>query len=331
MQPQYQQPYPAQPYAPPAQQPPMPQYPVQQTYPPQQTYAPAPVYAQPQYAPPAPQQPAQPTAPGTLDAFYAQPSTGGGKAWSFHNKPNGTTYSGVVARPVTNADIQQQTDKNTGAPKFYRDGRPMFVMIVPLLVPPSQDHPDGQAAWWVRGQARDELARAMAEAGAPEGPPEAGATVHVTKAGERPGRNGNNPSYQYRVQYIRPQGAAPVPVAPVVEQVPVVSTATGQPVMHQQAVPAPNFMAQGQTPPASPMYQQLPTQPVQAQPGGYHPGTDIPAPPMQAPAPVAQQPAPQPVAQAAPTPGTLPPGLSPEQQALFASLTGGTAAAPAAG
>jgi len=281
-----------------------PQYPQQPAYPAAPQYPAAPGYPQQ----PFPQQyaPATPTAPpppaGTLDGFFDQPSTGGGPSFKFvdaNRVPQiGKTYVGIVARTVTNADIRHQTN-NAGAVQTYKDGRPKLVMIVPMLVQPSPEFPDGQAGWWVKGQARDELARAMSEAGAPAGPPEAGAAISVTLTGTRP-VPGMNPQFLYRVQYARPNGAAPaatpqpapvqqeVPQQPMPQpaQMPVMSTATGQPVVHQQQVPA------------QPMPQptQMPV-PVQAQP-------------------VAEQPA----QTAAPT------GFNADQAALFAKLTGQQAA-----
>lgn len=219
-----------------------PQYP--QQYPPQNPYPqqPAPVQQPyPQQPAPAPaQQPAQQLASGSLDKFWEQPSAGS-KAWSFHNKPDGTTYVGIVERPISDADIRQQTDPQSGQPKYFKDGRPMFVMVVPLIVQPDAEFPEGKASWWVRGQSRDELARAMAEAGAPTGPPEAGATITVTKTGERPSGPGRNPSYVYAVRYQRPQGAAEATQAPAA---PVEQPAPTQPV--QQAAPVQPGPAPGQ-------------------------------------------------------------------------------------
>lgn len=306
--------YPAQPYP----QQPAPQFPQQpqQGYPVQPQYPQG--YGQSQYGPPAPPAPPLPT--GTLDSFYQQPSSSGGPSFKFmdaNRQPQiGKYYEGIVARPVTDADIRAQTDQ-AGNPQTFRDGRTKFVMVVPMQVAPSQEFPEGQAGWWVKGQARDELARAMAEAGAPAGAPEAGAFIRVTLVGLRqiPGRN---PAYQYRVEYVRPGGAAPAPTAapvqqatqqPVQQATPVMSTATGQPVVRQQPVPP---MPQ----PMAPQVQQIPRPPVQA----------MPAQPMQqsvpgaAPAPA---PAPQPVTAPA---GAAPAGFNAEQHALFTKLTGGQAA-----
>lgn len=204
-------------YAP--QQYPQPGYPAPpEGYAPQQfqqpQYAPPPAYPQgypqpgyPQAAPPA-------MAAGSLDAFYNQPSTGGGPALKFEVN---TTHVGIVARPITNADIQQQTNPQNQQPAFFRDGRPKFVMKVPMRVQPSQAHPEGVAQWYVAGAARDELVRAMAEAGAPEGPPEAGAGISITCTGTRPSGVGMNPSKTYAIRYQRPNGAAPVAQAPVAQ------------------------------------------------------------------------------------------------------------------
>lgn len=146
-------------------------------------------------------------ATGSLDEFFNQPSVGGGPSWSFKDKPIGTRYMGVVARAVTNADIQQQTIPGSNQPATYRDGRPKFVMRVPMHVEADQTFVDGEASWYVTGQGRDELVRAMAEAGAPVGPPEPGALVVVTLVARRPSRTpGFNPSNQISVRYTRPQG-----------------------------------------------------------------------------------------------------------------------------
>jgi hypothetical protein len=170
---------------------------------------------------PAPQ-PQQPVvlATGSLDEFFNQPSVSGGPSWSFKDKPVGTTFVGVVSRPITNADIQQQTTPGSNQPATYRDGRPKWVMRVPLNVNPDQSFPDGESTWFVTGQARDELVRAMAEAGAPVGAPEAGSTISVTLVARRPSRTpGFNPSNQVSVRYTRPPvtESSPAPGGPTTE------------------------------------------------------------------------------------------------------------------
>ena len=70
----------------------------------------------------------------------------------------------------------------TGQIQVFKDGSVKWHMIVPLQVQQSQLFPEGKAAWYVKGQAKDELARAMTEAGVPSDEdgnlvPEAGAWV----------------------------------------------------------------------------------------------------------------------------------------------------------
>lgn len=241
--PQYSQ-FPQQPGFPPGfqQQPQQPQYPG--------GYAPQPQIMQQL---PHTQMPAAPLQAGSLDDFFGQPSVGGGPALKFEV---GTTHVGIVSRAVTNADIQQQTIPGTNTPATYKDGRPKWVMKVPLQVQPTQENPDGQAQWYVSGGARDELVRAMAEVGAPQGPPEAGAAISVTCTGTRPAGAGMNPAKVYKVQYRRPQNAAsatapevtaaavapePTVAPPVAPEVPVAAPAaapTATPPAAQAAQPA---------------------------------------------------------------------------------------------
>lgn len=291
--PQYPQPQPGYPTAP-------------QAYPPQQfapQYPQAPGYPQ---APQGQQIPAgPPLATGTLDGYFSQPSSGGGAALKFtaptpspapgYPDIPGTTHVGVVARPITNADIQQQTQPGSGLPATYRDGRPKFVMKVPLQVQPGPEHPDGLAQWYVAGGARDELVRAMSAAGAPEGPPEAGAVISVTCTGTRASGAGMNPAKTYAVTYQRPAGVS-----------------AGPGVQQQADVHPPASAPQ----PLAPMATLPPQGPPVAQ---YQAPAPQPPPPVaqfQPPAPVPQPPA-APVA-----PAAIPPGFTAEQAAKLAELTG---------
>lgn len=290
----------------PAQQPgaPVPGYGQAPQYPQQMPPAYAPQQAPQQYMPgvatPPAQPPAQPLANGSLADYYSQPSGGGGPAISWANKPDGTTYAGIVARDVGDGDVQQQTDPKTQQPKFYRDGRPQFVMKVPLRVQPSQEFPEGEAVLFVRGQMRDELVRAMSEAGV-EGAPKGGDAIQVTLTHRKPSRGGGNPMNVFAIRYTPAAGgagAAPQSApAPEPQQ-------QAQPVQPAQQAysPVPEGQYQ-QAPPAPQQYAQAPAQQVQ---------------PPQA-QPQQQAPAPQPSAGAP----AVPEGLSPEQAQLLAQLTGG--------
>ena len=143
----------------------------------------------------------KPTIPGTLAGFLEQPSTGGGKPWNFDNV--GAAYFGIVNRPLTDGDVEQQwTLGQNSVPATYKDGRAKLVMRVPLNVAPSQDNPDGKAQWYCRGASRDVLAAAQTAVGSPTpGIPEMGCGIYVQFTGTRGGGGGMNPSKVYTVNY----------------------------------------------------------------------------------------------------------------------------------
>lgn len=283
--------YPQVPQGPMPQQyvPPMPQYPQPQQYAPQ-----------PQYAPPAAPAPV-PVQTGSLDQFFAQPSVSGGPSWTFKDKPTGTTYVGIVERAIQAGDVQQQTIPGTNQPATFRDGSPKWMMKVPMLQQPDAEHPEGKATWYCTGQARDELVRAMAEAGCPQdvinAGPEGGAGVMLQLTQRKPARTaGFNPSNIVAIRYQRPQGAATA--APVAEA-PQQNVTPASEIQPSEAQQWPN------------------PQPVAAP-------APFPTPaPMQPPAPMAP-PVAQVAAPLAPAGGSLPApdGMSDEQTALLAKLTG---------
>lgn len=280
---------PQQPWTPPGQ-------PMQQAYPQQ--------YAPPQ-APPAP-----PLANGGIDEFYSQPNTGGGPGVSWKGKPDGYTIQGVVPRDVGDSDVTQEVGApNTaqaGQPQFYRDGRPKFVMAIPLQLPPSQEYPEGEARLFIRGQLRDELTRAMAEVGA-SGAPRGGSVLTVTLVQRKQGR-GTIPQNVFAVQYTPPGGAAPQIQQPVAQQPQYGQPQPVQQVQYQQQAPAPQ---QVQPQPVQQWQPQAPQQ-VEQQQQQFQPAQQ-PV-PQQAPAQYGQ-----PMQQQA-LPPQLPPGLNPEQQAMLAQL-----------
>ena len=216
-----------------------PQYPMQY---PQQLMPQFPAQQFPQQQP----TPQQPTPAGSLDDFYAQPATGGGPSLKFNQKPVGTSYTFIVARKLTDSDIRPQTN-NQGVAQTYKDGRPKLVMVVPVLIQHAE-YPEGRATWWVKGQARDELARAMAEVGAPAGPPEEGAAIRVTLTGHRQIPN-MNPQLLYAVEYQRPRNVEPTDQSVNSEQSAApVEQAPAQPAPGQQPMPAPQPAPAAQTP-----------------------------------------------------------------------------------
>lgn len=195
----------------------------------------------------SPQQPAQPLAQGSIDDFYAQPTVSGGPSVSWKDAQIGAVVVGIVAHDVTSSDIQQETNTQ-GLPQFYRDGRPKFVMRLPLRVAPDTTFPDGQAVLYVKGQLRDELQRAMSAAGV-SGAPRAGAAIQVTLTGRRAARTaGFSPANQFAVVYQdapetgapaqAPAPLAPQPVAQVPQQPPAPQVQAPQ-FQAPQAAPQP--------------------------------------------------------------------------------------------
>lgn len=262
------------------------QAPFPQNGPPPAQYAPAPQYYQappPGYGPPqgqyAPQQPPPPLVNASLDDFYNQPSSGGGPGLKFEQL--GTRYLLKVSRTVTSGDVTQQTDKFQ-KPQTFNDGRPKLVLKVPTLVLSGGDprnHPDGTGVLYVKGQMRDELVRAMTEAGSQSAVPEHDALIDVLYANGRaiPGLDTKQKIYQIR--YYLP-GTDPAAILNGF-------TGYGDPYaaqtiqrIEQQLQPTP-----GQ--PANYQLQQNPyQQPAQGQPQ-YAPAPQAPAP--YAGQPVAQQ------------------------------------------
>src|SRR5882724_3466123 len=58
---------------------------------------------------------------GTLTGYWRQPAQAGSSLGKFFQNP-GQSISGVVARPITDADIQVQTNPANNQVQTYRDG-----------------------------------------------------------------------------------------------------------------------------------------------------------------------------------------------------------------
>ena len=155
-----------------------------------------------------PHAPAQPLARGTVADFYAQSARAGGPGLQF--PVLGTSYSGIIACDVTNADVKQQTDFQAKQPALYRDGRPKLVLVLPIQLStgPSPEFPAGVAEYWVKGADRDELIRAMLAAGVQPGEdglswPKGGDAITITYTTDKLGRAGMNPTKVKAIQYTK--------------------------------------------------------------------------------------------------------------------------------
>lgn len=130
-----------------------------------------------------------------MQDFWDQPGGGGGDSLTW--KTIGQEYAGFVVRDVTRADLIVDTDPVTKVVKTYSDDRIRKSLKVTLEVPQSAQFPEGRAAWYVRGNDKDEMVRAMQVAGYglddkgnPETPKQ-GDFVHIRYDHDRPSRMGN--------------------------------------------------------------------------------------------------------------------------------------------
>lgn len=303
-----QPPYPPQPgFAPQGYAPPAPGYGPPPGYPPQ-GYAPQ-GYAPQGYAPQQPPQgPAPVLARGTLEDWMDQAGGGSPSVTKFftNERPQGSWLHLQIARDLINSDVQQQTDNND-KPAVDKQGRPKFVLIIPVQVLASSDpgfpaiFTEGTASVWIKGVTKDAFLSAMSTAGvqtpdrALTGGKLGGAQFVMQSNGTRAPRNAQySPTKLYNFTYTsngrENSVAAPVPPDPTQQLQQVAQAASG---FSAPAPTAPAASAPPMTPPAptfQPPYD--PAQYTQQAPQGY-------APQMSAPAAVATPPAP-PVAAAPP-------------------------------
>ena len=254
-------------------------------------------YGQPQGgygAPAAP--PPPPRVQGDLAGFDSQPTGGGGPGVSFTENGQpcalGTTKVMAVKRDVRDSDVIQDTQPQNqgGAPKFRRDGSPLWVLTVPVYVQPDAAHPEGDATLYVRGGIRE----ALVEAYGGDLRPKAGDVITLTLTERKQGR-GTIPKNIFRASVQR-NGQ------PITAAAPAPAQAPAQP-------PAAQW-----TPPAQPEAPQAP----QWNPAGAPQAPVQPEAPQAPAAPPAQPPA---AAQPGPIAG-LPP-MDPAQLALLQRLQGG--------
>jgi len=142
-----------------------------------------------------------------------------------------------------------------GAPKFYpKSGDPIMTFNVDLATDqrdPSIDEDDGTRRVYMDGKRIKDAVRAAVRAANAPGL-QVGGTLTIAYVGDEvPGdaRSGK----QYQVSYVSATNAALMGDAtPAQQTAPVMSTATGTPVVHQQAVPTP---APAATPQPQPVQQ----------------------------------------------------------------------------
>jgi hypothetical protein len=117
----------------------------------------------------------------------------------------GTTVGGKVVRPI---QARQQTDFDSGKPKFYENGDPMMQIVVHVqtnLRDASDPTDDGVRALYLRGQAMAAARDAVKAAGGKG--IEVGGEVYQTWSGNEPNSRGRGQDKKvYTVRYVLPSG-----------------------------------------------------------------------------------------------------------------------------
>lgn len=130
----------------------------------------------------------------------------GGGAPSAKFTSHGDIHKGVI----TKAETAQQTDFDTGKPKFYDDGNPMWQIVLTIQTDqrdPEIPNDDGERRIFVKGQMLAALRAALRTVGAQT--IEAGDTIAVQYTGDGEAkRAGMSGPKQYAVQVKK--GAGPV-------------------------------------------------------------------------------------------------------------------------
>lgn len=136
----------------------------------------------------------------TLESFFS----GGGKSFSWKDKPIGTTISGTIK--AVHAPTQQ-TDPKDGSPVFRKDGSPKMSVRIDLATnerDPQDPDDDGSRALYVQGWMTGAIGNALRKAGR-QGPPEVGAQLTVTLTErEAPANAALSPTNKFSATYVSP-------------------------------------------------------------------------------------------------------------------------------
>lgn len=131
---------------------------------------------------------------------------GGIKSAAFPDQQFGTTVGGPVVR---DPQSRQQTDFDTGKPKFYEDGKPAMQVVVHVQTndrDPADPTDDGVRAFYIKGQMTEAVRSAVRAARAPG--IKTGGQLYVTYVRDEPNSRGRGkPKKIYEARYVAPIGA----------------------------------------------------------------------------------------------------------------------------
>jgi hypothetical protein len=199
----------------------------------------------------------------------------------------GTTVSGTIA---TRPEVVQQTDLDTGEPKFWNDGKPMMQLAVTIqteLRDPEIPDDDGKRKFYVKAKLLEAVRAAIRTAGA-KGLDVGGVLTVAYVADGEVKKRGHNPPKIYSATYQPPAAA--------------------QANAFLNGGPAPQWAANAFAQPAPGSIAQMPQQASQRADALYQAAQQQ----------LAAQPASAPAEGAAWTP---PEGMDPQQAAALAALT----------
>jgi hypothetical protein len=115
----------------------------------------------------------------------------------------GTTVGGRIVRPPV---ARQQTDFDSGKPKFYDDGNPMMQVVAPVqtsLRDPQDQADDGVRNIYIRGQLTEAVRNAVRSVGGSG--LEVGGELYVTFVREEPNSRGRGKDKKvYSARYVLP-------------------------------------------------------------------------------------------------------------------------------
>lgn len=160
---------------------------------PPQGWAPPPTQAAPQ----PPQPPARPAVtPPPPDELMA----GGYKGAKFPDGQFGHVVGGeIIAAPET----VQQRDFDSGQPKFYDDGNPMWQIVVPVQAEPATADDDGIRAFYIKAQMKQAVQQALRKAGAAR--LEVGGVLQIRYVRDEPNSRGRGKDKKiYEARYVPP-------------------------------------------------------------------------------------------------------------------------------
>lgn len=156
--------------------------------------------------------------------------SGGHKGASFPDQQYGTVVGGpIIDKPVTT----QQRDFDSGQPKFYDDGNPMWQVVVAVQAQPATDEDDGIRAFYLRTQLKKAVQEAVRRAGADR--LEVGGVLQVRYVRDEPNSRGRGKDKKiYEARYTAPGGTAPATQAPPSAAAPLTNHASS-PVLQNLA------------------------------------------------------------------------------------------------